>query len=276
MEQLTFPIRGTKLATVVEVQDWLVRERSDYQLIEIAETEVFGRMLLLDGHIQLTEFDEQAYHEALVHIPLQALPEASSALVIGAGDGGVIRELVRAGISNIEIVEIDEMVIDLCRQHLPSLSNGAFDHPSVRLTVGDAFQFVREQVGRYDLIVADSTDTYEDEEGELSAALFTREFYGDCLGALKPGGVLATQADNPVFCPYSLDSVCASLGEVFPVVEPYFGLVPSFGGYSAFVMASTETRLPSDFSARTPGLGYLNETSYRLARDWPLRNLKQP
>jgi spermidine synthase len=265
MDSLSFPIRGEKLFVTASVTERVAKERSPFQEIEIVDTEVFGKALLLDGHIQLTTFDEFAYHEALVHIPLQAVKDPQSALVIGGGDGGVIRELVRAGIPKIDIVEIDEAVIRLSKLHLPSLSNGAFDHTSVNLVVGDAFEFVRTQSAAYDFIVADSTDTYEGEDGALSEALFTETFYLDCRKALKEGGVLVTQADNPVFCPYSLDAILDAFGKVFEHVEPYSALVPSFGGYSAFALASQGVKLPTAYQEKTSGLRYLNATTYALA-----------
>jgi spermidine synthase len=267
MDFLTFPIRGEKLSMRAAVSRRVAKERSPYQEIEIVETEVFGRALLLDGHIQLTTFDEHAYHEALVHIPLQAIQNPQRALVIGGGDGGVLRELLRAQIPAIEIVEIDDAVIRLCREHLPSLSQGAFEDPRVNLTVGDAFEYVRTKEAEYDLIVADSTDTYEGEDGALSEALFTETFYQDCRRALRPGGVLVTQADNPVFCPYSLEGVQKAFKDVFAHVEPYFALVPSFGGYSAFAIASDGAHLPETYSGKTPGLRYLNATTYALAKN---------
>ncbi|MBL8047144.1 MAG: hypothetical protein JNJ45_00530 [Chthonomonas sp.] len=261
----TFPIRGEKLSQTVEVRDVIFRGQSPYQSIEIFDTEIFGRMLLLDGHIQLTEFDEKAYHEGLVQIPLMNLDRPSRALVVGGGDGGVIRELCRsASMTHIDMVEIDQLVVDTCRQHLPSLSAGAFDDPRVHLHIADAFPFVKQDLKPYDLIVVDSTDTYEDEEGEISEMLFTKEFYQDLARLLQPQGLLVTQADNLVFCPYSLEDIKGLFGQVFPVVESYQALVPSFGGFSGYCTASHGRKL--DPKAAIPaGMQYLNPVTYSLA-----------
>ena len=246
--------------------DHLHHEVTPFQTIDIYQTEVFGKVLLLDGHIQLTEFDEKAYHESLVHIPLLNLPNATAALVVGGGDGGVIRELCKAGIGQIDMVEIDNGVVEASKKHLPFLSNGAFEDSRVNLLIEDAFGFVKNQNSKYDLIVVDSTDTYEDEDENLSEALFTTKFYTDCKEALKPGGIVITQADNPVFCPYSLIEIKKSFSAVFDTVGNYTSLVPSFGGYSAFCYGSSGKILADTMPNIDPGrFAYLTKTTYALA-----------
>ena len=200
-----------------------------------------------------------------VHIPLISIEAPTSALVIGGGDGGVIRELCRRGVAHIDMAEIDQGVIDVCREHMPFVSDGAFDDPRVHLHVTDAFQFVKQTEQRYDLIIADSTDTYEDEEGALSESLFTRGFYEDCRRLLKPGGVMVTQADNLVFCPYSTENARRAFAEVFPNVGVYQSIVPSFGGFSGYCWGSVDGTVGRAW--RDPGmeLRYLNLASYSLA-----------
>ena len=247
------------------VRAHVAHEETPFQTIDVFDTDVFGRALLLDGHIQLTEMDERAYHEALVQIPLLALPRAKAALVVGGGDGGVIRELARHdGLERIDMVEIDEGVVRVCRAHMPGLSDGAFDDPRVHLHLADAFPFVKASTRRYDLIVVDSTDTYEEEEGEISEMLFTDEFYGDLRRILAPGGVVVTQADNNVFCPYSMEEIRAMFARVFPRVGSYQALVPSFGGFSGFVWASEGADVRTAFAPKVD-LRTLNEATYALA-----------
>jgi spermidine synthase len=263
---LTFPIRSGKLQLSASVRRQIVKERSKFQTIEIFETDAFGKALLLDGHIQLTEFDEQAYHELLVWIPLLNIHMPKRALIVGGGDGGVARELCRhPEIETIDMVEIDEAVVRLCREHMPTVSSGAFGDPRLNLHLEDAFEFVRRATEPYDLIVADSTDVYEDEEGELSERLFTVEFYRDLRRILSPAGFVVTQADNPVFCPYSLKDVTAAFQSVFPLVGSYWGLVPSFGGFSAFCWGSNGGRLPDAWPATERTYSYLDERTYGLA-----------
>lgn len=240
--------------------------QTDFQKIDILDTDVFGKALLLDGHIQLTDFDERAYHESLVQIPAMSVPELKNALVVGGGDGGVIRELCRhRGLEHIDMIEIDRGVIEACTEFMPGLSNGAFDDPRVHLHIEDAFQLVKQINLQYDLIVVDSTDTYEDEEGEISEMLWTEEFYNDLKSKLSPGGMVVTQADNHVYCPYSAESTLGLLAKVFPETGFYYGLVPSFGGYSGFAWGSLETRPSSKFEPKEIELKYLNTVTYDLA-----------
>lgn len=236
-----FPIRSTKLSMRAEVKEWIRHEVTTFQTIDIVDTYIFGRVLFLDGHVQLSEFDEHAYHESLVHIPLLSMGQPLRALVVGGGDGGVLRELAKHdSLQAIDMVEIDEAVINACRSDLPSLSGGAFDDPRVKLHIADAFEFVRNVREPYDLIIMDVTDTYEDEEGEISEKLFTDAFHIDCRNALKEKGLLVSQADNQVFCPYSLDGVLDTFSNHFDKTGWYQALIPSFGGYSAFAWASNK------------------------------------
>jgi spermidine synthase len=251
----------------VSVSAHLLSRKTEFQKIDIYETEAFGKVLFLDGHVQLAELDEHAYHEALVHVPMLSLPEARRALVVGGGDGAVLRELVRyPGLERIDMVEIDAGVIEATREAMPSLSAGAFDDPRVHLSIGDAFLFLKSVEEPYDLIVMDVTDVYEEEDGALSEMLFTAEFYADCARALAENGILVTQADNLIFCPYSLEAILGAFGQAFPATGWYQALVPSFGGFSGYAWAS-HGRAPA---ARWPGDGglglrYLNETTYALA-----------
>lgn len=269
-EVLSFPVRGDKLRIQVEVEERLVGFRSPFQRIEIVRLHGFARALLLDGHIQLTEMDEFAYHESLVHPAAWAAPTLERALVIGGGDGGALRELLRhASLAHIDLVDIDPHVTRLTEQVWPELARGAFASPRVQAHHSDAFEFVKTDRAPYDLIILDSTDVYEEESGSLSEALFTKPFYEDCSRLLRPEGLLVTQADNPVFCPYSAASVRHALGEVFPKTGVFYALVPSFGGFSGFCWASParELRRPSEVDWSAFALRYLNPTTLQLAFD---------
>lgn len=265
---LTFPIRSDKLSMSVHATSHLADVKTEFQKIDVYDTEVFGRVLMLDGHIQLTTFDERAYHEALVHVCLLNVRDPRKALVVGGGDGGVLRELCRyPSLSQIDMVEIDVEVVNVSKRHLPEVSGGAFDDPRVNLHIADAFEFVRSSTDTYDLIVVDCTDVYEEEEGELSERLFTDEFYRDVHARLSPDGFAVTQADNLVFCPYSLEEITAMFGRVFEQVGTYWAIVPSFGGFSGFCWGSkgpniARTLAPDHFPS---DLTVLDEQQYRLA-----------
>jgi len=269
MPVLHVPIRSDKFSLNVLAHEELVDVQTKFQRIQVYETPAFGRVLLLDGHIQLTELDEHAYHESLVHLPAIGLATLRTALVIGGGDGGVIRELVRhPSLVRVDMVEIDAGVVEACREHMPSLSAGAFDDPRVQLHIADAFPFVRQAPTTYDLIIVDSTDTYEDETGALSEMLFTPAFYADLRTCLNPGGVVATQADNPVFCPYSTDHIEDLFRSVFTRTGRYRAVVPSFGCMSGFVWGSQDHSVPSDPSRVDWSLGgfrYLSPATYAFA-----------
>lgn len=264
---LSIPIRSDKLSMSVDVTP-VASLKTEFQTIDVFDSIAFGRMLLLDGHIQLTALDEKAYHEALVHVPLLNVPNPRRALVVGGGDGGVIRELCRwPSMEHIDMVEIDEGVIKVCREHLPSVSNGAFDDPRVHLHLGDAFAFVKQAKGAYDLIVVDCTDVYEEEDGGLSEMLFTDEFYRDCRACLSPSGFVVTQADNLLFCPYSLDAIREAFRRTFAAVGSYWAMVPSFGGFSGYCWASQGPVVaPSFGDLQVPPIEfeYLNALNYDL------------
>ncbi|HZH98052.1 MAG TPA: hypothetical protein VEX38_03700 [Fimbriimonadaceae bacterium] len=266
---LEIPIRGKKLSMHVEIKEHLHHRKSQFQSIDIYDTEAFGKLLTLDGHVQLSLLDEHAYHECLVHIPLLSMDQPRRALVIGGGDGGVVRELCRhRTLTDIHMVEIDAAVIEACGEYLPELSAGALEDPRVEVLVQDAFPFVKDVTEPYDLIVMDSTDVYEGEDGALSERLFTSDFYRDCAEALSSEGMLVTQADNLLFCPYSMEGITSDLGGVFSRTGHYWGLVPSFGGFSGFVWASHGAEVSRQYHlerAQDLGLKYLTPLTYGMA-----------
>lgn len=265
---LEYPIRSDKLKMVTEISSTLCDVTSPYQHIEVVETPCLGRMLLLDRHVQLAEVDEAAYHEALVLIPLLSIPSPKRALVIGGGDGGVLRELCRSeSLEEVFMLEIDEEVVKQCRAHLPSLSKGAFDDPRVRLIIGDAFQEIKKLGGQFDLIITDVTDVYEEEDESLSERIFTLDFYKELNERLTDSGFVVTQADNTLFCPYSLEGILADFGQAFSRVGSYWSVIPSFGGLSGFAWGSRGASPPSTIPVSLPsGTRYLNPATWALSQ----------
>ena len=247
-QYLTIPIRSDKLSLSVQVKSHLSHRQTEFQTIDVYDTEAFGRVLTLDGHIQLTELDERAYHESLVQVPLLSIQNPISALVVGGGDGGVLREICKhSSIQHIDMAEIDSGVVEESKLHLPFVSGGAFEDPRVHLHITDAFAFVKASTRKYDLIVVDSTDVYEEEDGGLSEQLFTPEFYQDCLRILSPDGVVVTQADNLLFCPYSLAHILKMFGSVFSETGSYFAVIPSFGGFSGYCWGSSGAHVATTY-----------------------------
>ncbi|MCF8091489.1 MAG: spermidine synthase [Desulfotignum sp.] len=179
------------MALSLEIENILYDEKSLFQHIQVFETKNHGKMLALDGIIQLTESDEFSYQEMLAHIPLFAHPRPETVLVIGGGDGGILREAGRhACVKTMDFCEIDEMVITVSKQFLPDLACG-FDDPRVNVFIRDGAAFVREKTGRYDVIIVDSSDPIG--PGEV---LFKKPFYESLKNALKPGGIIATQGES--------------------------------------------------------------------------------
>lgn len=175
----------------LEIEKVLYSKKSRFQQIDVYQTKHHGRMLVLDGIIQLTEFDEFAYQEMLAHIPLFAHPCPENVLVIGGGDGGILREICRHdGVKDIDFCEIDEDVITVSKEFLPSLSCG-FDDPRINVYVDDGAAFVLNKKASYDVIIVDSSDPIG--PGDV---LFKRPFYESLAAALKPGGIVATQGES--------------------------------------------------------------------------------
>lgn len=178
----------------IRVESVLYSHTSDYQRIDILDTPEFGRILTLDGVLMLTEKDEFIYHEMITHVPNAVHPHVRDVLVIGAGDGGTIRELCRYPyIEHIDMVEIDEEVINVSKEYLPTVAN-AFDDPRVNIVIADGLRYVRTRHDAYDLVIVDSTDPFGPGEG-----LFTREFYGNCYNALREDGILVNQHESPYY-----------------------------------------------------------------------------
>jgi len=208
----------------LECKGVLHSSRSSFQKIEVVESLDFGRMLVLDGVINLTERDEFVYHEMLVHVPLFSHPDPTEILIVGGGDGGTAREVIKhEGISRIQQVEIDKEVIAVSKEYFPSLS-ASLDHPKVDVLFSDAIQYVRETEEKFDIILIDSTDPVIDQ----SVGLFTVPFYKDCCNALKETGILAAQIGDIFFEKELVVDVFNRLKKVFPIVKIFHAPVPSY------------------------------------------------
>ncbi len=220
----------------IRVDKQLYSGQSAFQRIDVFESPEFGRFLILDGYMMLTERDEFIYHEMLAHVPMAVHPNVENVLVIGAGDGGVLRELNRYDtIQNIDVAEIDETVVKVCREYLPFTGCG-FDDPRVHVYYQDGLKFVRGKENAYDLIVVDSTDPFGPGEG-----LFTREFYGNCYKSLREDGIMVNQHESPFYAGDALAMQRAHkrITESFPISRVYQAQIPSYpSGYWLFGFAS--------------------------------------
>lgn len=221
----------------IRVDKHLASEQSDFQRIDIFESEEFGRILTLDGFLMLTEKDEYVYHEMITHIPMATNPDIKRVLVIGAGDGGTVRELCRYDtIEHIDMVEIDYKVVELAREYLP-FTACSLDDPRVHIHYQDGLRFVRRVAeGTYDLIIVDSTDPFGVGEG-----LFTREFYGNCYKALSEDGILVNQHESTFYESYrnSMKRAHSRIKSMFPIALVYQAHIPTYpSGHWLFGFAS--------------------------------------
>lgn len=225
----------------------LYSAESDYQKIDIFDTREFGRILTLDDVIVLTEKDEFIYHEMITHVAMAVHPHVRKALVVGAGDGGALRELGRyPDIEQIDLVELDSMLVEACKEHLPSTAVG-YEDPRVTVYIQDGLKFIRRLEDSYDLIIVDSTDPQG--PGEV---LFTREFYGNCFKALKEDGIMLNQHESP-FYSYEANAMKRAhrrIKEVFPVHQVYQAHIPSYpSGHWLFGFASKKYHPLDDLNA---------------------------
>lgn len=230
----------------IKVNRQLFSAQSDYQRIDVFDSREFGRFLTLDGYMMLTEKDEFIYHEMIVHVPMAVHPNVKKVLVIGAGDGGVIRELTRyQTIEHIDMVEIDELVVEVCKKYLP-LTSCSLDDNRVHITYQDGLKYVRSCENEYDLIIVDSTDPFGPGEG-----LFTKEFYGNCYKALKEDGIIVNQHESPF---YSEDAVAMQrahkrIVESFSISKVYQAHIPTYpSGHWLFGFSSKKYHPTRDFN----------------------------
>ena len=214
----------------------LYSSKSDYQQIDIFDTPEFGKVLALDGNVMLTERDEFIYDEMITHIPMSVHPNVQDVLVIGAGDGGVVKELTRYdSVKRIDLVEMDGQVIEACRTYLPE-NACKLDDSRVHIYFDNALRFIRRSCDEYDLIIVDSTDPFGPSEG-----YFTREFYGICYNALREDGIMVNQQGSP-FYKHDAEAMQRShkrIVNTFPISRVYQAHIPTYAaGYWLFGFAS--------------------------------------
>ena len=238
----------------MKVDDHLYSGQSEFQKIDILQTVEFGKVLTLDGFVMVTEKDEFIYHEMITHVPMATNPKIKKVLVIGAGDGGTVRELTKyQTIDQIDMVEIDKMVVDVCREYIPQTAS-QLDDPRVNLYFEDGLKFVRHKENEYDLIIVDSTDPFGPGEG-----LFTKEFYGNCSKALTEDGILVNQHESPFYTEDALGMQRAHQRIIgfFPICDVYQVHIPTYpSGHWLFGFASKKYNPITDLDAEAwNGLG---------------------
>jgi spermidine synthase len=237
---------------------------SPFQRIEIYETKPFGRMLVLDGVIMCTEWDEHAYHEMITHVPLCVHPSPRRVLVIGGGDGGTVREVLRhPGVQLVHLCEIDGEVVRLSKKHLPSLAS-ALDDPRVTVYNEDGAKFVQERKGGYDVIIVDSSDPIGPAE-----VLFSEEFYVSMKESLGDDGIAVTQAESFFYHGDIVHRLTGFARKHYSVPGYYFTVVPTYpSGVIGFTFCSKKYDPLRDFNEEKaksllPKLKYYNPGIHR-------------
>lgn len=220
----------------IKIDKALYSEETEFQRIDILESKEFGRIFTLDGLMMVTEKDEFIYHDMIVHVPMATNPNIKNVLVIGAGDGGTIRELTRySSVEKIDMVEIDRRVVEVCKEYLQQTACKLEDE-RVNIFYEDGLKFVRNKENEYDLIIVDSTDPFGPGEG-----LFTKEFYGNCYKALTEDGILVNQHESPYYDYYakSMQDAHEKIYGLFKIHKVYQAHIPTYpSGHWLFGFAS--------------------------------------
>jgi spermidine synthase len=244
--ELWFTEKHTEASGItMKIKETLHKVKTPYQELTVVETYDFGKMMLLDGLVMVTEKDEFVYHEMLVHPSLYTHPNPEKVLIIGGGDGGTLREVVKhPSVKEAVLVEIDEEVINAGKRFFPKVAIG-FDSPKARVLVEDGIRFVKETDERFDVILIDSTDPIGPAEG-----LFNYEFYRNCHRILTENGILTTQSETPFIDSFAkiIPQVMTHFRTLFPMVKPYLASIPTYpSGLWLFAMGSKQADPESDF-----------------------------
>ncbi len=228
-----------KAALGLKVKRKLHEEQSAFQKIEIYETEAFGNLLVLDGLVMLSERDEFVYHEMITHVPLCTHPRPERVLVVGGGDGGAIREILRHDtVKEAVLCEIDERVTRICETYFPGTTAGLRD-PRVRCHFEDGFAFMERHENSFDVIITDSSDPVGP-----GVALFKEDYYRLVKKALRPGGIMVSQSESPWYYEETIRSMTTAMSAVFSHVQTYIAMIPLYpSGFWTITAASDTCRI---------------------------------
>lgn len=255
------------------ITEYLFSQESEFQQIDFFRTPEFGTVLALGGVVNVSERDEVGYHEMIAHVPMFAHPNPRRVLIIGGGDGGTLREVVRhPELEEAVLVEIDEIVVEKSKEYLPQTAVG-FEHPKATTIIGDGLAYVRDAPdASFDIILVDSTDPVD-----AGVELFTPEFYRDCHRVLRADGILVPQSDSMFYYPERVSKIAAHLREIFASVDFYTTHVPTYpSGLWTFGFASKGvhpyTNLdPARVAVIAEQLDYYNIELHRAAFALPTR-----
>lgn len=212
----------------------LHRGRTEHQDVIVFANRTFGRVLALDNVVQFTERDNHIYHEMIAHVPLMAHSAPRDVLIIGGGDGGTLKEVLKHPIESAVLVELDATVIALSQKYFPDISNGAFRDERANVLIGNGAAYVAQTNRRFDAIIVDSTDP-----AGPGGSLFSGEFYQHCRSILRPGGIISVQSGAPFYRVRQLDQALARLTKRFGTASAFLAPVPTYAhGLLALIVAS--------------------------------------
>lgn len=240
----------------------LFSDQSEFQKVEVFESSHHGRVLLNDGCFMLSERDERIYHEMMAHVPLTVHPSPKRVLIIGGGDGGTAREVLKhSAVESCTLVEIDKMVVDACKSFIPQTAK-VFDDKRLKLLIGDGVAFVRDSVDTFDVILVDSTDP-----NGAAEKLFGPEFYGNVGARLAPNGIVIAQGESVFYEAETQRSLLEIAGPLFDWVSMYnFTNMTYPGGLWSFMWASKGIHpLNSPVRRSIAGCSYYNAEVHRAA-----------
>lgn len=234
-EQFYKEITPAGFGIAIKQKEVLFSAQSEFQKVEIIDTDsALGKILTLDGLMMTTEGDEYYYHEMIAHIPMMNHKCPKDVLVIGGGDGGTVREVLKHDtVERVVLCEIDGTVIEACKKYLPTIA-GELDNPKVEVLVEDAIEYIKDKDNQFDVVLIDSTDPMGPGEG-----LFTQEFYTNVKKSLKEGGIVCAQSESPVVNKEEIKKMYTLLYKVFPIVSTFTSPIPTYpGGYWAWAYCS--------------------------------------
>ncbi len=246
----------------IHVQRILADEQTEYQHLQAVETEFFGNALILDGIIQLTERDNMGYHEMIVHVPMLAVKNPRRVLIVGGGDGGSLQQVLRyPSVEEAIVCELDQKVVETSRKFFPAFGDPWAD-PRARLLVRDAFGYLEENPGQYDVIISDTTDPIG-----MAERLFSDDFYKLMVRALAPGGAAATQCEQPYFDTTLIKTIYASAQALSKNPAYYYAQIPTYpGGGIGFMYVSNTPWTDGLDKPYPPGVNnYINPDVHRAA-----------
>jgi len=246
----------------LKVKRKFVDEQTQYQHLQVFETEYFGNTLVLDGIIQLTERDNMGYHEMITHVPMLAVGAPKRVLIVGGGDGGSLQQVLRyPSVREAVVCELDQKVVDYSRKYFPAFGDPWSD-PRARLLVRDAFAYLEENPGQFDVIISDTTDPIG-----MAERLFSDEFYKLMVRALAPGGAAATQCEQPYFDTELIKTIYQTAKTLSKNPAYYYAQVPTYPGGGIGFMYVSDT--PWENGLKTPyppGVNnYINPEIHRSA-----------